>query len=216
MSGGGQEAWRYADSLFTFSSDITRQEREDISDLLLYADQRASQYYNRSVLWKSWLDQHRHWMLANGCLEAGVIVMQPQVINRVSDLDHVRFAVSGGQATQALSRLATRALRAMDVAGVVRRFLAAGEPQSFKRAWQLQPCERDTAGEITILACGLQVVGYVERRDHEFWNQTSREMVLRINGSAFTFSSMRYAPFRERIATRLSQSASRELERLVI
>lgn len=203
-------------NLVSFSAAMSSQEREDVLDLLLYADFFASQTYDRRVLWKSWLDYYRNRLVKYGCSLKCLIMREPVVITDPYDLDRLTFKIVGEEGSPELANLAQASFSAMRINQYAREFLEHGTGKGRAGGFQIVPCEKTADGEIEILLCAFQANALEVVDEGWFWDTSVRDLVFRVVGGAYAFSSDRYAPYRDEIRTKLTQGASRRIQDLEI
>ncbi|WP_213879619.1 hypothetical protein [Pseudomonas sp. dw_358] len=194
-------------SVATFAAELSSQEKQDVSDLLLQADIFASITWNRQVYWKSWADYHRNRMLKHGCKEHGVIATEPQFLTRQAELEKpIRLRIVGGGGSPRMPQMAIEALNAAGFLKFAREFLRSGSEISQLGSFQVVPCIRDTTGEVQVFVCGLHVAGKVDDRN--------RELVLRFNGGSYTFSTERFSQHRAQVRKDLERYAMQRIRHL--
>lgn len=193
-------------SLVSVSAGITAKDREDLFDCLLRVDRLAGQV-SRKEQFAYWTYRYGTGLEQRGCIKRGVIEHQPTVINSASALKSITFDVTRFTGSTALARQAIASLEAMQLRGLAAQFFANGSGQSDLARFQMVPCLSEKAGQIVVMVCGIQLSGYADVRDYDFWTQTSREMVLRISGGAYHFDREAYAQHRERIKRELGDAA---------
>lgn len=193
-------------SLVSVSAGIAAKDREDLFDCLLRVDRLAG-LVSREEHFAYWTFRYGTGLEQRGCIKTGAIQHQPTVINSASALKNITFEVTRFTGSSALARQAIASLEAMQLRGLAARFFANGSGQSDLARFQMVPCLSGKTGEIVVMVCGIQLSGYADVRDYDFWTQTSREMVLRISGGAYRFDREAYARHREKIKRELGDAA---------
>ncbi|WP_297844388.1 hypothetical protein [Pseudomonas sp.] len=203
-------------NLVSFSVGMSNQEKEDVLDLLLYADFFASQAYDRRLFWKNWLDYYRNRLVRHGCSLKSLIVRDPVVITDPHELDRLTFSIVGKEGSAELASMVQASFSAMRINQYAREFLQRGTGAGRVGSFQIVPCERTADGEIRIFLCALQVNALEVVDEGWFWKTSVRDLVFRLVGGAYAFSSDRYAPSRNEIRNKLIQNSSRFVQDLEI
>ncbi len=187
-------------NLISFSG-VSREDRADILDLMMYADFSASQTWRREEHWTSWIDYYRKRLEACGCRRSTNIVKQPMVISSAAELDNLSFGVVGNVAVNGLLQLARRSIKAARLSQYAQHFFEMGEGRQALSTFQIVPCETASPGEVSILVCGLYASATATREGRGGDWRTDRQMVVRLAGSAYSFSQAGYDPYRQRVQT---------------
>lgn len=201
-------------NLVLFAPGISRQEKDDILDLLLYADYFASQAYRRQEFWKSWMDYYRNRLVRYGSTLKSQITKPPMVISDSHELDRATFAIVGSQGSVALADLVQTSFRALRVDQYARAFFESGRGAGNLGSFQIVPCEKTATGEVLILLCGLHISANTVTDIFGPRERTQRGMVLRLVGGTYAFKPDVYAPHREMIRSRLVANAIRSVQNL--
>lgn len=187
-------------NLISFSG-ISREDRADILDLMMYADFSASQTWRREENWTSWIDYYRKRLEACGCRLRTNIVKQPMVISSAAELDNLSFGVVGSVAVSGLLQLARRSIKGARISQYAQHFFAMGQSAQALSTFQIVPCEATASGEVSILVCGLYASATTSSEGRGGDWGTDRQMVVRLAGSVYSFSQAAYGPYRERVRT---------------
>jgi hypothetical protein len=193
-------------SLVSMSAGTGAQDRDDLFNCLLRVDRLAGQV-DRQEHFSYWTYRYGTGLEQRGFTRMASIHHQPAVINSASELKSITFDVTRQTASAALARQAIASLEAMQLRGQADRFFTNGSGQSDLARFQVVPCQSGRYGQVSVVVCGIQLTGYADVRDYEFWTQTSRDMVLRISGAVYRFDRDAYALHRERIRQELGDAA---------
>ncbi|MBX8576448.1 hypothetical protein [Pseudomonas cichorii] len=191
-------------NIISFSSSVSVQARQDIADMLLYAEFFATQSYRPNEFWTSWLNYYRSSLVRSGCKLKSQIVKQPMVINDAEELDVISFDITGSVSVGNLLELTRRSFKAARLNQYAQHFFQYGSGSGAVGNFQVVPCE-EVAGEVHLLLCGLNASATVtsDSRGGDSW--IKREMVVRLGGGVYGFTSAAFAPQRERIRARLKE-----------
>lgn len=202
-------------NIVSFSSTVSRQAREDIADMLMYAEFFATQSYRPDEFWNVWFNYYRTSLVWSGCKLKSQIVKEPMVISDAQELDNISFDITGSVHAARLLELARRSFRAARLSEYARHFFRYGSGSGSIGNFQVVPCE-EAAGEIHLLLCGLNASSAVtsDSFDGESW--ISREMVVRLGGGVYAFNSSAFAPHRERIRARLKEVGNFNIRQIKI
>ncbi|GFM89509.1 hypothetical protein PSCICO_49080 [Pseudomonas cichorii] len=189
-------------TIVSFSSTVSRQAREDIADMLLYAEFFATQSYRPNEFWTSWLNYYRSTLVRSGCKLKSQIVKEPMVITGAEELDSISFDITGSVRVDNLLELTRRSFKAARLNQYARHFFQYGSGSGSVGNFQIVPCE-EVAGEVHLLLCGLHASSTItsDSRGGDSW--INREMVVRLGGGVYAFNRTVFASQRERIRARL-------------
>ena len=202
-------------NLISFS-DVTKSQRADILDMLMYADFYATQAWSREKYWTSWINYYRTQLAYSGCQLKSLIVKPAMVINAASELDNISFSVNGSVRVSGLMELARRSFREARLSEYARHFFESGSDSGYLSTFQVVPCESAGADDVSILICGLQASASAvnESRGGDSW--TARDIVVRLAGGVYNFNQERFAPHRQRIQSRLLETSRFNLQQITI
>ncbi|WP_426142941.1 hypothetical protein [Pseudomonas sp. DWP3-1-2] len=185
--------------------ELSETQRQDVIDLMMYADFYASQTWRREEQWTSWMQYYQKQLLASGCQLVSNIVKEPIYITDASELDHIGFGVTGTARVGKLLELAQRSFKAARVSHYARHFFEFGSAAGSLSAFQVVPCEPVDGDTVRILICGLNASATVVSDDRGGDWRVNREMVIRLSGGIYSLSQKDYTAHRDRIRTRLLQ-----------
>jgi hypothetical protein len=202
MSEDIDNAYVTGNSLVSFS-DVDPHHRNDILDLLMYADFFATQTWRPHSNWTSWIEYYRKQLTYSGCQLKSQIVKQPMVISSARELDNVSFGVTGSVRVKGLMDLARRSFRTARLCEQARHFFEFGTGSGYFSHFQIVPCETVGTDEVSILVCGLHARASVVSDSRGGDWRVNREMVVRLAGGVYTFNGQSFSPHRQRIQSRL-------------
>lgn len=204
-------------NMLAFAPGVSEQDRNDIADMLMYADFFASQSYRMQDGWNGWLDYYRSQVVKAGCKLKSPLVKEPMFITDAGELDTIGFGLKGAVRAANLIALAHRSLKAARLNDYASHFFQyATESGSFSH-FQVLPCETVAGTDVLhILLLGVHASATVNSQIvGGDWRQ-SREMVVRLGGGLYEFNRTSYAAHRERIRSRLAQVGTFNIRQITI
>lgn len=147
-------------NVIAFLPGVSREDRVDILDALLWAELSASDRYSREKKWEQWIDAYKAQLVGSGFTSRSPLSQKPV---KVSNESGFRKEVAKLVRTINPPQLAGVAKSALDV------MFNSDHARSFFSSWfnfnagrsdnfQIVPCERGASGEINIGVCGLLMV----------------------------------------------------------
>jgi len=203
-------------NIISFAPGISLEDREDIIDVMMYADFFSSQSYRQKTQWTSWMQYYRKQLEYSGCQLRSLLVKEPMVINSAGELDQISFGVKGSVRINNLMDLARRSFKAARLNEYARHFFEYGSDSGSISAFQVVPCERIETGDVSILICGLHASATVTSESVGGDWRVNREMVVRLAGGVYSFNGQAFAAHRERIRTRLRAVARFNIQQVSI
>jgi hypothetical protein len=216
MSGSVSSAVVANSNLVSFVNGLSAQERDDVLDLLMYADFFATQSFRQTSQWTSWLGYYRQQLERSGCQLQSLLVSPPTVIKSRAQLQGVDIAVKGTIAADNLLGMVRRSLRTAALDQYAGHFFQAGTGDGSISAFQVVPCEKTSNAEIQILLCGLYASAHAEERNRGGHRWTDRDMVIRLAGGVYVFNTQVYSEHRARIRSKLRLTANFTIQRIEI
>lgn len=215
MNGLNNNAVITGTSLISFSG-VSASFRNDILDVLMYADFYATQTWRPQSQWTSWMEYYRKQLVYSGCQLKSLLVKEPMVINHARELDRVSFGIVGSAKASGLLELAQRSFKAARLSEYARHFFQFGSDAGYFSAFQVVPCESTSAGDVSILVCGVHASATVTSGSRGGDWQSDREMVVRLAGGVYQLNEKVYAAHRQRIQSRLLEAGRFNLQQLSI
>ncbi|WP_095101844.1 hypothetical protein [Pseudomonas sp. Irchel 3A5] len=213
MESINNNAVRTGHNLFSFSG-VSSAQRNDIIDMLMFADCRATQVWRPQSQWTSWINYYRSHVVSAGCQLKSLLVKQPMVINSAHELDNISVEVAGSIRVSGLMDLVRRSFRATQFNEQARHFFDSGIASGYFSTFQVVPCVSAGEDDVSILICGLHASATVSSDSRGGGLQVNREMVVRLAGGVYNFNSEAFAPHRQRIQARLLEVGRFNLEQL--
>jgi hypothetical protein len=202
-------------SLVSFSTEISRQDRDDIFTCLLRAERVAGKV-SRDEHFAYWAYRYGKALEQRGCLKSSSIIHEPAVITSASELEDISFGVINSAGSLLLAQQAVASLKASEFQRHGNHFFESDGEQSVTAGFQVVPCLASSGKTVTLLVCGVHIAGQVETRDFDFWTHSRREMVLRITGGAYRFDRDAYAMHRERDARQIGEAGRQAIQTFLI
>lgn len=202
-------------SIVPFGPGLGRDTRDDICDLLLYADGFASHAYSRELYWNSWLHYHQQVLQKHCCKSLSVVSTPTLFIHEVSELDSINLNITSYDDPQRLFELAGLVLQTLGIHAFAERFFRQGQAGDRVLSWQVAPCEINAHGEIILMNFGLSLRTKMGERAGGSSGPLDREIVLKISGGVYVFDADAYAAFfRQQVRDRLRDKALGQLIRM--
>jgi hypothetical protein len=196
-------------SVATFAAQLSAQQKQDISDLLLQADIFASTTWDRRIHWSAWVDYHRNRLERYGCRVRSVLINPPLFINSIEELEApIRLSTKGGDGSPQLHKLATDALNRSNCYAFAAEFLNKGAEDEHLGSFQVVPCIKHSNGVAILLVCGVHIRGR--------YDDGRREVVMRWRGAEYEFDSQRYEPHRATVHQCLTRYGTQRLEHIYL
>jgi len=190
-------------SLVSFSSGMSEQERVDILDCLNYSETRADRKSDRSQAWRKWINSYQAGLFNNGFELSGALAYNVIAITERRELlDVARTAIQASGNTE-LSDLAHAALstllQSQQAQDFFENWLSVGSSESF----QVVPCHKDATGAIDVMVCGMQMQTGVT--DGSWLKRPQSLMTVRMDGGAYRYSAQAYEPYRAKVSKGLER-----------
>lgn len=202
-------------NLFSFSG-VPQEHREDIMDVLMLADFRATQTWRPRSQWTSWINNYRSHLISSSLQLKSQIVKPAMVINCASELDNVSFGITGSLRVDNLMDLARRSFKVARLNEHAQQFFEYGTGSGHFSAFQIIPCESVGSDDVAIMICALHASANLSSESRGGDWRINREMVVRLAGGVYNFNGERYDGHRSRIQARLNSMGSLDLQQLSI
>lgn len=190
-----------SNSWVAFVPDVAQQEREDIQDVLLYADLFASQVHNRKKDWHSWMHIYRDRLMARGFQRKSIIVGDSELLSSVDDLARATFKIIGSSASRQLVEFVRESFDGLGINQMADAFFRGNLEPDALGDFQVIPCEKTVSGEVSVLLCALHLSA-------EYSQGSRRRLILHFKGGGYKFDSRAYAQHRSTVSDYLSNKAS--------
>ena len=199
-------------SLVSFSSGMSEQERSDILYCLNYSEARAYRKYHRLNAWPKWINQYQAGLFNNGFKLSGVLSSDDLVITQPRDL---LFVARDAIQTTGHSELSDLAYFALD------KLLSSQQAQTFFQDWfsvsqseglQVVPCRKEATGGIEVMVCGMRM--HTEVAAGSWLKRPTSSMTISMDGGAYLYTTQGYEPFREKVRKSLERETRLYFERL--
>ncbi|MFS2159935.1 hypothetical protein ACCD10_21670 [Pseudomonas sp. Pseusp122] len=204
-------------NMLAFGPEVVEQDRQDIADMLMYADFFASQSYPMQDSWMGWLEYYRSQLIKAGCKLTSPLVKEPMFITDARELDTIGFGLKGAVRAANLIALAHRSLKAARLNDYASHFFQYATESGSLGRFQVLPCEAIAGTDIVrILLLGVHVSATLNSGWVGGDWRKSREMVVRLGGGLYEFNRSAYAAHRARIRARLSEVSNFNIRRVSI
>lgn len=204
-------------NMLAFAPGVSEQDRNDIADMLMYADFFASQSYRMQDGWTGWLEYYRSQLIKAGCKLKSPLVKEPMFITDARELDTIGFGLKGAVRAANLIALAHRSLKAARLNDYASHFFQYATGSGALSRFQVLPCEAIAGTDIVrILLLGVHASATLSSEWVGGDWRESREMVVRLGGGLYEFNRLAYAAHRERIRARLIDVSSFNIRQVSI
>ncbi|MDB5979570.1 MAG: hypothetical protein JWQ69_585 [Pseudomonas sp.] len=193
-------------NLVSFVGGISRQDREDVLDSVLYMTQRANSRFNVRSNFEAWGRYYAEGLLDIGWsldLRYAFEPSIPKLYESVGDL--IKDQVSAVR-HEAVRDMAVRSFEALNDHQVLSWF-AAQAVVGHMASFEIVPCVHDEKGNVYMFTLGMSMSITNNFRDFLFpvRSRTGKALVVDFGASGMTLSRQRYATGRAYIRSRLAQ-----------
>ena len=190
-------------SLISFSSGMSEQERIDILDCLNYSEIRADRKSDSRQAWRRWINHYQAGLFNNGFELSGALAYNVVAITERRELlDVARTAIQASGHNE-LSDLAHTALNTLLQSQQVQTFFEGSFSVGQRESFQVVPCRKDATGAIDVMVCGLQM--QTEVTDGSWLERSQSLMTVRMDGGAYRYSAQAYEPYRAKVTKGLER-----------
>lgn len=184
----------------SFVGGLSREDRQDIQDCLLYAELRANSDANKGF---AWLSHYQSTLLTLGFNLQSYIVDRPLLILDIRQVDEYAVEVAGVQSTQRLAQSLGDVFDAMPISQDALSFLRHPVEYAQTRHYQCVPCEKTQEGHVIVFVCGLALSCQKMRT-----RGRTHDVYLNAKGGAFVLNRTIYAMHRSQVYEAIRQAAA--------
>lgn len=179
-----------------FGPGLSDEIRDDICDLLQYADRMGNNARDRNENWKGWVDYHSNRLRRYGCEMRSTIATGPLFISALDEIEAINLNIHGhDDDPERFWALGAQALQKLDIYGFAETFFKHGRAGDTLQSWQVVPCERNRHGEIILMTVGVHVKTVKGHRAGGSSGPLDGEIIIRINGGVYLFQPHDYSAF---------------------
>ena len=199
-----QQAVLVAGNLVSFAKDVTEQDRQDVMDLMLYADLSASKKYDQTTLSISWLNHYQQRLIKFGCELKAFIDPETLFASDLQSFYQLTCQVYGSVGSIALSQQLRASFSALDLDQTAMDLFQRSMGNARSEIIKATPCELTASNELMILFCAIKLTSTVDVEGFLFWKETFRDLSIRPDGGVFLFRREIYDRYRAGIRSRLA------------
>ena len=203
-----------------FYPGFSAQERDDIRDWLLNAQQEAGRRTERDQGWQqwdAWMSAHGDTLVNTGGYRKLEVVTPRKIITALGETFEFDFEVEGDD-DEDFDRLGQKSYEIADLPRMVQlitEFLG-GRGNTRMGRFETAICSRNALGQTTVLVCALQLLGEFARADAVPFTPQTRRVVLSVGGGGYEFDTQAYAQHRDVVRRSLVEGVQRRIKYLEI
>jgi len=203
MTDGQSDVLLSGQSLVSFSSGMSEQERNDILDCLNYSELRATRKSDRRQAWRKWINYYQAGLFNSGFELSGALNYNMVAITERQELLEVARNAIQTSGHAELSELAHKALNTLLRSQQVEAFFQNGFSVSQSENFQVVPCRRVSTGAIDVMVCGIHMQR--DTTDGSWLDRPESFMKIRVDGGAYRYSAQAYEPYRAKVTKGLER-----------
>jgi hypothetical protein len=202
-------------NLVSFVGGISRQDREDVLDSVLYMTQRANRAFNVRTEFEAWGRYYAGGLLDLGWrldLKYAFEPSIPRLYESVVDL--IKDQVSAVRHTS-VRNMAVRSFEALNYDQQVLSWFADQVVVSNIASFEIIPCVHDENGDVYMFTLGMNMTITDNLQEFLFpvRSRTGKALVVDFGASGMTLSRERYATHRAYIKSKLAQRSRAAVRR---
>lgn len=184
----------------SFVEGLSREDKQDVQDCLLYAELRAN---SEGIEGFVWLSHYQSTLLTLGFNLQSYIVDRPILVLDIRQVDEYAVEVSGVQSTQRLAQSLGDVFDAMPIRQDALSYLRHPVDNAQTRHYQCVPCEKTQEGHVIVFVCGLALSCKRARA-----RGRTHDVYLNAKGGAFVLNRTIYARHRAQVQEAVRQAAA--------
>ena len=184
----------------SFVGGLSREDKQDIQDCLLYAELRANRAGSEGFVW---LSHYQSTLLSLGFNLQSYIVDRPLLVLDIRQVDEYAVEVSGVHSTQRLAQSLGEVFDAMPISQDALSYLRQPVERAQTLHYQCVPCEKTQEGHVIVFVCGLALSCQRMRS-----RGRTHDVYLNAKGGAFVLNRMIYARHRAQVQEAVRQAAA--------
>lgn len=204
-----QDAAIVGSTLVALTETLSMEDRQDVMDLLLYAELEANKKYNKDEVAKSWMNHYQRTLVKHGCELKSFLNEDPIFVPRTNGLHGVALSLIGSEGSAPLERLARSAIEALKLDTFASEFYQGQASAKNTLVFSMAPCELTPTGEPAVFFCGLKLISTVDVTGAWLWKTTFRDVSLFPAGGTFIFKREAYAKHRQRLRDEAGSQSDR-------
>lgn len=184
----------------SFVEGLSREDKQDVQDCLLYAELRAN---SEGIEGFVWLSHYQSTLLTLGFNLQSYIVDRPILVLDIRQVEEYAVEVSGVQSTQRLAQSLGDVFDAMPIRQDALSYLRHPVDNAQTRHYQCVPCEKTQEGHVIVFVCGLALSCQRARA-----RGRTHDVYLNAKGGAFVLNRTIYARHRAQVQEAVHQAAA--------
>ena len=184
----------------SFVGGLSREDKQDIQDCLLYAELRANSAGSAGFVW---LSHYQSTLLSLGFNLQSYIVDRPVLVLDIRQVYEYAVEVSGVRSTQRLAQSLGEVFDAMPISQDARNYLRHPVENAQTLHYQCVPCEKTQEGHVIVFVCGLALSCQRMRS-----RGRTHDVYLNAKGGAFVLNRAIYARHRAKVQEAVRQAAA--------
>ena len=194
-----------------FNTGFSRQQRQDISDWLLYAQNQADAQVDRSQSsqdWSTWMAVHEDALAHTGGFQINRVLDSRKHVTSLGEEFIFDFQIYGGLEDEYLQRLGDSVMQIADLPrmiGLTSDFLHGRSEVKFGR-YKHAVIDQDARGQTVIMVYAVQL--HTESKPGSFLLGTPkrRRAIISTGGATYEFDTEVFAEHREQIRHDLTRA----------
>lgn len=203
-----QEAAKVSAGLEVFAKNIADQDRQDIVDLMLYAEVSASNKYDKNEQGGKWMDYYQGRLVKYGCTLEAFVAPDVLVASDWKSFLGLTYKVEGVVGAQEFIGHVKASFDALQITKKAMFFFQGYSGSERAVTINISSSELTEKGTILLLFFGLQLSSSIEVKRFFFKDETFYDLTIRPNGGAFLFDRNKYATHRADILIKLKEAAA--------
>lgn len=195
-------------ALASFGKAIDDQVRQDVMDLMLYADISASEKYDKNQQASRWMNYYQNRIIKFGCTLEAFIVPDMVIVSDLQGFNEIDFKMQGGTGSAELVELVNNSFSKLQINKRAIDFFRGYSGSERTVMVNITSCELTKQGRLLLLFCGVILSSSIEVKQFFFDSETFYDLTVQPNGGAFLFDQAKYALHREDIIRKLDEAAS--------
>lgn len=203
------------ENLVTFGESVAQQDRQDMLDLMVYAEMTANRQADQHVAPYDWLTFYQHKLLMHGCKLISFVADDTFAAYTLEQARSFELRVASKDGDGVFVQMVKQGLVALNLEQKVARHLAQSTvPQRDSRKSVLcsvNPCYTDEQGRAFLCICGLVLSYEVQVKQGMLTDTYTQYVTLSPTGGRYLFDREVYATHR----TQVREQTDRYLDALI-
>lgn len=202
-----QEVAEVSAGVRVFAEDVVGQDRQDVLDLMLYAEMSANNKYNKNEQGSKWMDYYQARLVKYGCAMEAFIAPDILVASNWQGFLGLTYKIVGVVGGQEFIGHVKASFEALQITKKALFFFQGYSGSERTVTINISSCELTEKGAVLLLFCGLQLSSSIEVKTLFLEKKIEYDLTIRPNGGAFLFDRDKYATHRADIQIKLKEAA---------